>query len=302
MTSNLSVLLKKYSVPLIFFILGLFILIFGAMNGQGTMFMMASVLMFIAGGLSIVYSTGSIKSGMVYVFGIAAGIAGVITLVMSYQSVKDTATYNENYKKCKSQAKQNLEDIRFIQKAYASENGKYIADWSELIDFAKNGTIPFVDAQGVVPSRKITPEENKFLYTNNPPIDNNMTEKEAFLLSKWQEGPNWEKDFKTFKRDTIQVSLYKTKFQGKAYMASREKAGFKPFSADSLPYIPFTGGRQKWTLEVKDSVQVGEAFAPAIKVSGMIPFADIQGKNDDQEEMYFGTLTTNDTSGSWESE
>ncbi len=302
MTSNLSVLLKKYSVPVIFFVLGLFILIFGAMNGQGTMFMMASVLMFVAGALSIIYSTGSIKSGMVYIFGIAAGIAGIVTLIMSYQSVNDTATYNANYKQCKSQAKQNLEDIRFIQKAYASENGKYIGDWDELIDFAKNGTIPFVDAQGVVPSRKITPEENKFLYTNNPPIDNNMTEKEAFLLSKWKEGPNWEKDFKSFKRDTVRVSLYKSKFEGKAYVESREKAGFKRFSADSLPYIPFTGGKKKWTLEIKDSVQVGETFYPAIHVSGMIPFADIQGKNDDQEEMSFGSLTTNDTSGSWENE
>lgn len=301
MTSNLSVLLKKYSIPVLFFALGIMMIVIGVSKNQGTMFMTAAGLMFVAGILSIGYSSGKLKSGMVYVLGIGAGVAAIVTLYFSYVSVEETATYNANYVKCKSQAKQNLEDIRFIQKAYADANGKYADNWDDLIDFTKTGTVPFVDAQGVVPSRKITPEENKYLYTNNPPIDNNMTDDEAYRLSKWKEGPNYA-DFKDFRRDTIQVSLYKSKFQSKAYVANRAKAGFHKFSADSLPYIPFTGARKKWKLETKDSIQVGEAIMPAIKVSGMIPFANIKGKNDDQEEIFFGSLSTNDTSGSWENE
>ena len=301
MTSNLSVLLKKYSIPALFFVLGIMMLIIGIRSNQGTMFMMAAGLMFIAGVLSIGYSSGKFKAGMVYVLGIGAGIAAAITLYFSYVSVEETATYNENYVKCKSISKQNLEDIRFIQKAYAEANGKYADNWEDMIDFANNGTIPFVDAQGVVPSRKITPEENKYLYTNNPPIDNNMTDDEAYRLSKWTAGANYA-EFKDFKRDTIQISHLKSKFQSKAYIESRLKAGFHKFSPDSLPYIPYTGARKKWKLETKDSVQVGEAKLPAIKVSGMIPFANIKGKNDDQEEMYFGSLSTNDTFGSWENE
>jgi len=301
MTSNLSVLLKKYSIPALFFILGIMMLVIGVSKNQGTMFMMAAALMFVAGVLSIGYSSGKFKAGVVYVLGIGAGIAAALTLYFSYVSVEETATYNDNYVKCKSLAKQNLEDIRFVEKAYADANGKYADNWEDLIDFVKNGTVPFVDARGVVPSRKITPEENKFLYTNNPPIDNNMTDDEAYRLSKWTTGPNWA-DFKDFKRDTIQVSLLKTKFQSKAYVANRLKAGFHKFAADSLPFIPYTGARHKWKLETKDSIQVGEAKFPAIKVSGMIPFANIKGKNDDKEEMYFGSLSTNDTSGSWENE
>lgn len=277
-------------------------LVIGVSQNQGGTFMMAAVLMFVAGLLSIAYSSGKVKAGIIYILGGVAGVAAAITLYMSYASVEETATYNENYKKCKSLAKQNLEDIRYIQKAYADANGKYADNWKDVIEFAKNGTIPFVEAEGVVPSRKITPEENKFLYTNNPPIDNNMTDDEAYRLSKWKEGPNWEKDFKNFKRDTVQVSLLKTKFQSKAYTESRKKAGFYKFSADSLPYIPFTAAKEEWTLETKDSVQVGEAILPAIRVSGMIPFASVKGKNDDKEEMFFGSLTTNDTSGSWENE
>lgn len=301
MTSNLSVLLKKYSIPVLFFVLGIMMLVIGIRSNQGTMFMMAAVLMFIAGVLSIGYSSGKIKAGLVYILGIGAGIAAAITLYFSYVSVEETATYNKNYVKCKSIAKQNLEDIRFIEKAYAEANGKYADNWEDLIDFTNNGTIPFVDAQGVVPSRKITPEENKYLYSDNPVIDNNMSDDEAYRLSKWTTGPNYA-DFKDFKRDTIQISLLKSKFQSKAYTTNRAKSGFHKFAADSLPYIPFTGARVKWKLETKDSVQVGEAKLPAIKVSGMIPFANIKGKNDDQEEMSFGSLSTNDTSGSWENE
>ena len=277
-------------------------LVIGVSKNQGSMFMMAAVLMFVAGILSIAYSSGKIKSGVLYILGAAAGVAAIITLYYSYVSVEETSRYNENYKKCKSLAKQNLEDIRFIQKAYADANGKYASTWEELVEYAKNGTVPFIDAEGVVPTRKITPEENKFLYTNNPPIDNNMTDEEAYKLSKWKNGPRWEADFKNFKRDTIQKSLYKTKFESKSYKASRLKAGFHKFSADSLPYIPFTGARTKWLLETKDSIQVGEAILPAVKVSGEIPFANIKGKNDNKEEISFGALTTNDTSGSWENE
>jgi len=300
--TNLSVLLKKYSIPFIFFILGIMMLVIGVSQNQGSSFMMAAVLMFVAGVLSIAYSSGKVKAGLIYIFGVVAGIAAIVTLYMSYNSVEETSTYNENYKKCKSIAKQNLEDIRYIQKAYAEANGKYADNWEDLIDFAKNGTVPFVDAQGVVPSRKITIEENKYLYTNNPPIDNNMTDEEAYKLSKWKNGPNWAKDFKDFKRDTIQKSLYSTKFESKAYLESRKKSGFGKFYLDSLPYIPYTNPKVKWTLETKDSIQVGEAILPAIKVTGMIPFASIKGKDNDQEEIFFGSLTTNDTSGSWESE
>ncbi|MDG1147268.1 MAG: hypothetical protein P8N52_03070 [Crocinitomicaceae bacterium] len=302
MTNSLSILLKKYSVPALFFIVGLLLLVIGIMKKQDGMFMMASVLLFIAGGLSIVFSAGNFNSKLLYTFGIAAGVAGGVTIVASYTSVNETLTYENNYKACKSLSKQNLEDVRYIQKAYAAKAGKYLADWDALEDFAKNGTVPFVEAQGIVPNRKIDTDENKFLYTGNPPIDNNMTEDEAYKLSKWVDGPNYQADFSNFKRDTIQVSLMKYKFGGKSYKSSRKKSGFGPFNSDSLRHIPFTGGRQTWKLEVLDSVKIGDNHLPTIKVSGEIPFANIKGKNGDKEKMHFGSLTISDTEGSWESE
>jgi len=300
MTDKLSMLLKKYSIPLLFLVSGLLMLFVGIAKSQNGIFMTAAVLMFVAGGLSILYSSGKLNPKLLYIIGIGSGIIGLFTIFMSWKGVNDTATYNQNYKDCKALAKQNLEDIRYIQKAYAESNGAYLKDWESLIEYTKTGTVPYVDAQGVVPSRKINPIENSYLYTGNPAIDNNMSEDEAFKLSKWLEGPNWAQDFKDFVRDTIQVSLLKTKFESKSYKESRTKAGFYVFSPDSLPFVPFTNGDVKWTLEIKDSVQVGESRAPAIRVAGKIPFARIKGKDGDTENMYFGTLTSNDTSGSWE--
>jgi len=53
-------------------------------------------------------------------------------------------------------------------------------------------------------------------------------------------------------------------------------------------------------MEVKDSIQVGEDFFPAIEVSGIIPFSKIQGSKN--EKISFGKLTSNETAGSWEDE
>ena len=283
MTGRLSVLLKKLSIPVLLLVAGLIMLIVGLSQGQGGSFLLSALMMLIAGTISILYSAGKLSPKMGTIVGLVSGVAAFIILFISWKSVSDTDAYNKNYERCKMIAKQNLEDVRYIQKAYAE----------------KNGTIPYVDAQGIVPKRKITPEERDFLYGDNRAIDNDMTEDEAYLLSKWTEGPKWA-EFANFKRDTIQVSLLESKFRSRSYVENREKMGFYSFNPDSLPYIPYTNKR--WTIETKDSILVGDAKYPALYVYGKIPFADIQGKNNDTEEMYFGSLTTPDLDGSWEGE
>lgn len=298
MTSNISVIFKKYSVPVLFLIAGLVILILGIKEKQDMWFMVASIMMFVAGGASILYSSGKLKSTFLTIFGVLAGIAATIAIYVSYASVGETVEYQKNYKYCRDLAKQNLEDIRFVQKLHAEQNGVYIKDWASFVDFVKNGEVDKVISEGVVPSVKITPEERDYLYGNNQAIDNNMTEEEAYKLSKWTEGPRYNELFKDFKRDTIQVSLLESKFMSKSYKSNREQAGFYAFSPDSLPVIPFTS--QEWVLETADSVVMGDIKVPAIKVSGFIPFAEIKGKNGNKEEMFFGTLSSGNLTGSWE--
>lgn len=300
MFSNLSIIFKKYSVPALFFVMGVVLFISGATGNQNTMFMVSSIMMFLAGALSILYSTGTFKSTLLYLFGGLAGLAAIATLYLSFNSVKETSVYMENYELCRGKSIRNLEDIRFIQKAYAESNGVYAKDWATLIDFAKNGTVPYVESEGSVPARRINEAERDYLvqfglYKKGQAIDFNMTEKEAYYLSKW---PNCPEDLKAFRRDTLQRSLYEMKFTSTSYVESRMKAGHGKFYADSLPFIPFTGGREKWKLETLDSLMIGEDRMPAMMVSGKIPFAKIQGT--DTETLSFGTLSSPDLVGSWE--
>lgn len=300
MTSDFSVIFKKYSMPAIFLVAGLGTLYIGVTKDQGSMFMVASILMFIAGAASLIYSSGKLKSTLIYVFGGLAAIAAAYTFFVTWNSVDETMTYNENYKKCKEIAKQNLQDVRFVQKLYAEKNGVYISNWDDLVTFVKEGKVNKVVQEGVVPAEKITSAERDYLYHDNRPIDENMTEQEAYLLSLWKEGPRYNELFKNFVRDTIEVSLLESKFLSTAYQSAREKQGLYPFSADSLPIIPFTNGKERWIMETADSVLMGESKVPALYIHGFIPFAEYKGKNGDKEEMHMGTLSSNNLSGSWE--
>lgn len=294
MTNNFSVLFKKYSVPVLLLILGITLLVIGITKSQGTSFMLSSVLMFVAGGLSLLYSSGKMKTMFLVIFGVLAGIAGIVMLTISWTEVSTEIQSQNRIKLTETTAKQNLEDIIYIQKQYAERNGVYAGTWDEMTNFIKTGTVDYVVSEGSVPARKYTPEERDYLYGDKRAIDVNMTEEEAYRLSKWKENP-LAADFEGFKRDTLQQSILDSKFKNKSYLKARELSGVGPFYADSLRYIPFTKGKEEWTLETEDSLDVGDGLkAPAIKVSGKPPYI---GK-----EMSFGSLTKpNNLAGSWES-
>ncbi len=303
MKGNVSVLVNKFAIPVVLLVLGLFMLIMGVKNGQGAMFMLASFMMLLAGVLSILYSTGKLKGGMSYGIGGITGIAALATLFFAFRSCKNTQIHDENYAYCKSLAIQNLMDVREIQKIYKEQNGKYASNWDELESFLENGTVIYVKSTGTVPARSVTPEERDYLaqfglYQRGQAIDYNMTEKDAYFLSK---SANPAADLRGFERDTQNVSLLRTRFtENRAYGETREMSGFPKFSVDSLKFIPYTKAKETWSLETMDSVKFGDAIIPTIKVSGYIPFSEIEGKDDNKEEIYFGNLLTNSLAGSWE--
>jgi hypothetical protein len=295
MTNNFSVLFKKYSVPVLLLTLGIALLIVGVTKEQGSMFMLSSVLMFIAGGLSLLYSSGKMKTLFLVIFGVLAGIAGIVMLSISWDEVStEIKTQNRNELLSKT-AKQNLEDVIYIQKEYQEKNGVYAGTWDDLTDFVKNGTVDYVFVEGSVPGRKLKPEERDFLYNDNRPLDFNMTELEAYRLSQWSNNPN-SSDFKGFRRDTIQVSLIESKFESRSYLEARKLSGVGSFYPDSLRYIPMTKGEEEWTLQTLDSLMLADSTtAPAIKVDGILPFT--------MKEMFFGSLTSpNELGGSWEND
>ena len=303
MNKNVTVLVNKFAIPGVLLVLGLFMLIIGIKNGQGAMFMLASFMMMLAGVLSVLYSTGNLKGKTPMSVGAATGAAAMITLFFSFKSCNDTQIHDTNYDYCKSLAIQNLMDVKEVQKIYKEQNGKFAASWDELEVFLQNGTVIYVKSVGTVPSRSVSPEERDYLvqfglYERGQAIDYNMTEKDAYFLAKSE---NPAADLRGFERDTQNVSLLKTRFtENRAYGETREMNGFPQFSVDSLKYIPFTNAKEIWTLETMDSVKFGDAKIPTLKVSGFIPFSEIEGKDDDKEEIYFGNLLTNSLAGSWE--
>jgi len=251
--------------------------------------------MFIAGGLSLLYSSGKMKTLFLVIFGVLAGIAGIVMLSISWGEVStEIKTQNRNELLSKT-AKQNLEDVIYIQKEYQEKNGVYAGTWDDVTDFVKNGTVDYVFVEGSVPGRKLTRKESDFLYSDNRALDFNMTELEAYRLSKWSDNPN-ASDFKGFRRDTIQVSLLESKFQSRSYLEARKLSGVGTFYPDSLRYIPMTKGKEEWKLETLDSLMLADSTtAPAIKVDGTLPFT--------KKEMFFGSLTSpNELGGSWEND
>lgn len=294
MNSSFSVMIKKYAVPALFTLMGIGVLVVGFSTNQDTMFNVAAVFLFLAALLSLMYSSGKFKTSLINILGIVAAIAAIATIYFSVKSVSDTKEYMERYELSKLKAEQNLSDIRYIQERHAEVHGKYAPTWEAFLEYAKVATVNHVDAIGTVPVRKMTPEESKFVYKDNRPIDKSMTELEAYILSK---SPICPPDLKNFRRDTIKMNLVDVKFKNAAYVDSRRIRNLGAFSLDSLPYIPYGGGK-KWKIETKDSVTVADQTFPTIRVSGFLPYAEVQGTK--PKEIWFGNLAADDTDGSWE--
>jgi hypothetical protein len=296
MNGNISVMLKKFAVPAIFFILGFVMIISGLISGQNSIWFVASFMALFAGVLSIAYSGGFLKTQLSKIIGIVAGLAALLTLILSWKSVSETAEHNKKYAFSLELTKQNLSDVRSAQKSYKEKYGVYASSWEKLEDFILNGTVADVLVKGIVPARKLTPEENVYIYKSNRPIDNNMSEEEAYILSK-SDGKFTE--FVDFKRDTTQVSFYERQFGNKSYLERREKANFGKLYVDSLKFIPFTGGKEMFELKAIDSLLIGSEKVSVVEVKGKLPFAEIHGSKK-RQTISFGSLTLPDLSGSWE--
>jgi len=299
--NNIGLIVRKYSVPFLFTVIGLLVLIVGIMQGQQPNFLLAAAMILMAGILSTLFSLGKLRPTMVMIVGGIFGVVALFLFWISYDGISESVQYQKDRDQSIEMAKQNMMDIRFLQKVYKEKNGKYIDNWDDLIDFAENGTMPYLYSKGSVPAERITAEERDYLYGDKRAIDNNMTEEEAYKLSKWKEGPRYDSLFSDFVRDTLQVSIMKTKFKNSSYVRNREKLEMGPFDAKALPYIPFTNKKKKWSLQTRDSVKVGEEVGPAILVEGTLPFAEKEGSQK-KIKFYFGSLSTFDLDGSWELE
>jgi hypothetical protein len=289
----LSVLFRRYSIPVILLVVGIVLIGFGISSSQSKDWMLASGLLAASGVLSIIYISGVIPSKIGLLIGIPTALVAVYVLYQMGSDVVNEENRRIQYEAIKDQMKQDLSDIKTAQLAYKDKYGKYAGDWAELVKFINTGTVKEVIKEGGVPNRRLTPEERAIIYgaKDNRALDYNMTEIEAWTLSK---SINVPEDLKGFVRDTIEVSFFERTFENKSYVDRRVRMGFPKFNADSLVYIPSSS--KQFTLQTIDSFDYQGAKIPVIQVMGIHPM-EYKGKRD---TLMFGSLVSPNLSSNWD--
>ena len=151
------------------------------------------------------------------VINLILGVCVLGLLFICWRSISDTQNFDAAVAARENVVKARLMEIRSAEEAYkAQHEGVYCADWSVLIDFVKNGKLPVVMKQGL-----LTEEQ----------MNKGLTEsKAAAIVNSGDQAAIKANGLEGFKRDTIWVSL-----QDSLY-------AYEGFVADSLRYIPFSGG------------------------------------------------------------
>ena len=298
---NIALLIKKFSVPFIFGLIGFVLLLTGFMKEQSIEFIFSAIVILGSAIISALNVSGILSAKMTKIIGfISLGMA-LVVFGFTYVSISDTVKHNNDYKACKGLSIRNLRDVQTAQKAYLAKNKVYAHDWSTLERFIKEDSIAILDAEGSVPSRKITEKERDYLiqfnlYRRGQAIDNKMTELEAYYLSKSPEVPA---ELIRFRRDTINVSFIETTFsKNRSYVKERKDNGYGEFSAENLKFIPFTENKETWKIDTA-SVVIGGDTLPTVRIEGFLPLTEVKGTAK-KESMFFGKLDNSDLSGSWE--
>jgi len=150
------------------------------------------------------------------VINVILGICVIGLLFICYRSIKDTENFDATVAARENVVKARLMQIRDAEEAYkAQHEGVYCADWNVLIDFVKNGKLPFVKKQGVLTEDQM----NKGLTES----------KAAAIVNSGDQAAIAANGLQNFVRDTIWVSLIDSLYS-------------EDFVADSLRYIPFSEG------------------------------------------------------------
>ena len=298
---NIALLIKKYSVPFLFGLIGFLLLLTGLMKNQSLEFIFAAIVILLSACVSALNVSGKISPSLTRIIGVVSLGVAIIVLFFTFGSVSETVEHQKDYKACKGLSIRNLKDAQTAQKAYLVKNKVYAPDWNTLVKFIKEDSIAILDAEGSVPSRKITEKERDYLvkfnlYKKGQAIDNKMNEMDAYYLSK---SPICPFELTTFRRDTVNVSFIETTFtKNRSYMKERFDNGYGEFVAESLKFIPFTEKKDSWKIDTA-TVVIGSDTLSTVLIKGTLPLTAIKDAPK-KETMFFGKLDNNDLSGSWE--
>lgn len=138
-------------------------------------------------------------------------------LYVCYSMIMDPIHFDEEKTARENAIIARLVDIRKAQVEYRTQhNGKYTDNFDSLIDFVKNAKLPFVSKIGVLSDEQ---------------LEKGLTEAKAIAIVRSGNAAEIAANgLQNFHRDTIWRSVLDTIFG----------AGF---NADSMKYIPFSGGK-----------------------------------------------------------
>ncbi|MEG1587065.1 MAG: hypothetical protein RR346_09325 [Bacteroidales bacterium] len=182
---------------------------------------------------------------------------------------------------------QRLIDIRKAQIEYRNLNGTYTASFDTLIDFVKNGKLPFVVKMGTLTDAQ---------------LESGLTEKKAMeILKKGKQDEIAKNGLENFRRDTIFVNVADT-----IYGTS--------FVPDSLRFVPFSHGTAQFEMATGEILNASgyvmklfEAKTPyTVYLKGLdkqeiINIADRAKKTDKYPGLQVGSIVEpNNNAGNWE--
>lgn len=244
----------KYMWPAVFLVAGLILLKMALVpevaelnNGQtkdvyqNNWFLYASLFFIISSVVWVLYVLKVINTALGYVVLTIMAASSVYLLYNDYSNIKTTVDYNNNFAERDREIKTRLDDIKQAQIAFEEKHGYYTNSMDELINYVKNGTKMKIFKQGAIPERRPSEDEIEYLYGDNRPADNLLTEREAALLANSPFAETDTTGLAKFVRDTSYVSVMDAIFKDEKRKEARKKIGGEiAFHPDSMRYIPFT--------------------------------------------------------------
>lgn len=300
---NISLLLKKYSVPFLFSVLGIVLIIVSLTSDQPFEFVLAAIIILICSIFLFLSVSGKVSNMLTNIIGGACLVIASYAFYSVMSTVSVSIEHNNNYALMKGLAIRNLKDIKKAQKEYNKKYQSYASNWSELIAFIELDSVPRIERKGSIPNRKITEIERDYLiqfglYKKGDAIDNKMSPKEAYFLSKSDICPD---ELRTFKMDTIMVSFIETQYtQNNAYLTERKQNNYGDFNAKNLRYIPFTNNKSEWNIDTVMHVSATDTMC-IFRIEGVLPIPKNEGAKA-KEIMCLGSINNRDEqlTGSWE--
>ena len=149
-------------------------------------------------------------------------VAACLLSWMCYQSIQIPVQFKEKVEKRNAVVIQRLKDIRTLQELHRDMHQTYCASWEQLINFAKNDSVPVCVKKGTLTDQQLADglnEKKAWMYLCNPKKYDKEIKK--FNL-----------DIRTFSRDTVKFNILEN---DSSLMARNVKEWI-----DKIQYVPFT--------------------------------------------------------------